>query len=147
MTGKKDHVKVMSRFKYNSEQNKQFKTYLESATIPYLADSAVPASLYVVLALVAGVHKAVLALVVQLYQHTHCAPFASSQGAELPVLVPGQSQKGITAIHQVTGQQRVGVHDGWQGVNDWPGMEVDDKKHLVVERSGTMLVSCKDSVL
>lgn len=70
-----------------------------SATISYLADSAVPAGLHVVLALIASVHKAVLALVMQLHQHAHCAPFASSQRAELPVLVPGQSQKGITAIH------------------------------------------------
>lgn len=86
-----------------------------------------------VFALIASVHKSVLALVVQLYQHAHCAPFTSSQRAELPVLVPGQSQKGITAIHQVTCQHRVGVHDGWQGVYDWPGMKVDNKKYLVTE--------------
>lgn len=87
-----------------------------------------------VLALIAGVHKAVLSLVVQFYQHTHRAPLAPSQRAELPVLVSSQSQKGITAIHQVTGQQRVGVHDGWEGLNNWPSMKVNNEKHLVVER-------------
>lgn len=96
----------------------------------YLANSAVPASFHVMLALIASVNKAVLALVVQLHQHAHCAPLASPQRAELPVLVPGQRQKGITAIHEVTSEQRVGVHNGRQGVDDWPSMEVDDKKHL-----------------
>lgn len=86
------------------------------------------------LALITGVHKAVLALVVQLYQHAHRAPFAPSQRTELPVLVPGQSQKGITAIHEVTAQQRVGVYDGRQGVDDWPGVKMDDKKHLLQKK-------------
>lgn len=89
-----------------------------------------PSSLHVMLALIARVHKAVLALVVQFHQHAHCAPFASSQRAELPVLVPGQSQKGIPAIHEITRQQRVRVHDGWKRVNDRPSMEVDNKKYL-----------------
>lgn len=89
-----------------------------------------PASLNMVLALIASVHKAVLALVVQFYQHAHCAPFASSQRAELPVLVSSQSQKGIPAIHEITCQQRVRVHDGWQSVNDRPSMKVNNKKYL-----------------
>lgn len=109
---------------------KKAKHFSHSATVSYLADGAVPARLHVVLALVARVHKAVLALVVQLHQHAHGAPFASSQRAELPVLVPGQCQKGVTAVHQVTRQQRVRVHDGWKGVDDWPSMEVDYKKYL-----------------
>lgn len=101
-----------------------------NALIPHLTNSAVPASLNMVLAFIASVHKAVLALVVQFYQHTHCAPFAPSKRAKLPVLVPGQSQKGITTIHQVTGQQRVRVNDGWQCVDNWPSMEMNYKKHL-----------------
>lgn len=52
-----------------------------------------------VFALIASVHKAVLALVVQLNQHTHSAPLAPSEGAKLPMFVPSQSQEGITAIH------------------------------------------------
>lgn len=40
----------------------------------HLADSAVEAGLHVVFAFIAGVDKAVLALVVQLHQHTHGAP-------------------------------------------------------------------------
>lgn len=45
----------------------------------YLANSAVPASLHVMFALIAGIHKAVLALIVKLHQHAHCAPLASSK--------------------------------------------------------------------
>lgn len=41
-----------------------------------------------VLALIAGVDKTVLTLVMQLYQHTHSAPLAAAQGTELPMLVP-----------------------------------------------------------
>lgn len=55
------------------------------------------------------------------------------------MLVPGQGQKRITSIHQVTSQQRVRVHDGWQGVNDWPSMEVDNKKYLVAGGEATLL--------
>lgn len=58
-----------------------------------------PARLHMVFALVAGVNKAVLSLIVQLHQHAHGAPLAPPEGAELPVLVPGQRQEGITAIH------------------------------------------------
>lgn len=75
------------------------KRYLESAAISYLTNCAVPASLNMVLALIAGVNEAVLALVVQLYQHAHGAPLAPSQRAELPVFVPGQRQKSVAAVH------------------------------------------------
>lgn len=113
-----------------------FKAFSASATISYLTDCAVPACLHMVLALIASVDKAVLALVVQLYQHAHGAPFTSPQRAELPVLVPSQSKQGITTIHQVTGQHRIWVHNGWQGINKGPGMEVDNKKHLVRIKKG-----------
>lgn len=82
------------------------------------------------LALVARVDEAVLALVVQLHQHAHGAPLTSPQRTELPVLVSGQRQKGITPIHEVTGQQRVRVHYGWEGVDDRPRVEVDNKEDL-----------------
>lgn len=56
------------------------------------------------------------------------------------MLVPGQSQKGIPAIHEITGQQRVGVHDGRQRVNDWPGMEVDNKKYLEAQEDNVLII-------
>lgn len=122
------------------EADIDLKRQILGVQITHLTDRAVPASLDVMLALVTGVHKAVLALVVQLYQHAHCAPFTPSQRAELPVLVPGQSQKGITAIHEVTAQHRVRVYDGWQGVDDRPGVKVDDKKHLVQKKKHNSLL-------
>lgn len=83
-----------------------------------------------VFALVAGVDEAVLALVVQLHQHTHGAPLGPPERAELQVLVPGQSQEGIAAIHQVTGHQGVLVRDGGQRVGSRASDEADDEKDL-----------------
>lgn len=82
--------------------------------------------------LIACVNKAVLALVVQFHQHTHGAPHGPPEGAELQVLIPGQSQKGITAIHQITGHQRVGVSDGGQGVGRGASNETDDEEDLEI---------------
>ena len=84
-------------------------------------------------ALVAGVDKAVLALVVQLHQHAHGAPLGAPQGAKLQVLVAGQRQEGIAAVHQVTGHQSVRVGDGRQRVGRGGSDETDDKENLVVD--------------
>lgn len=83
-----------------------------------------------VLALITGVNKTILSLVVQLDQHAHCAPLAPPQGAELPVFVPRQSQEGITTVHQVTGDQWVGVSNRRQSVGHGSRMKVDHKEHL-----------------
>lgn len=93
-----------------------------------------------VFTLIAGVDEAVLALVVQLHQHTHGAPLGPPERAELQVLVPGQSQEGITAVHQVTGHHGVRVSDGGQRVGSGASNEADDKEDLGirVER-----ISCK----
>lgn len=104
----------------------------------YLAHSAVPACLHVVLALVAGVDKAVLALGVQLHQHAERGPLGAAQGGELPVLVSGKGEEGIAPIHEVTAEQGVGVDDGGQGVDDRPGVQVDHKEDLQ-ERRGFSL--------
>lgn len=88
------------------------------------------AGLHVVFTLIAGVDEAVLALVVQLHQHTHGAPLGPPERAELQVLVPGQSQEGIAAIHQVAGHQRVLVSDGGQRVGSGAGDEADDEEDL-----------------
>ena len=98
--------------------------------LAYLTDGAVPARLHVVFTLVAGVDEAVLALVVQLHQHTHGAPLAPPQRAELPVLVPGQGEEGVTAVHQVAGQQGVWIHDRGEGVDRGSRVQMDHKEHL-----------------
>lgn len=46
---------------------------------PYLTNGAVEASLDMMFTFITGVDESVLALVVQLYQHAHGAPFGSSQ--------------------------------------------------------------------
>lgn len=94
------------------------------------------ACLHVVLALVTSIDKTILSLVVQFNEHAHGAPLAPPEGAELPVLVPCQSQEGITAIHQVTGEQWVGVHDGRQSVDHGPRMKVNHEEHLKQRRGG-----------
>ena len=95
-----------------------------------LAHGAVPACLHMVLAFIASVDKAILSLVVQLHQHAHGAPLTPPEGAKLPVFVPGESQEGITAIHQVTREHGVRVDDGRQGVGHGNRVEVDHKEHL-----------------
>lgn len=52
-----------------------------------LTNSAVESCLNMVLAFIAGVNEAILALIVQFYQHTHGAPFGPPQRAEFKVLV------------------------------------------------------------
>lgn len=83
-----------------------------------------------VLALVAGVDKAVLALGVQLHQHAHGGPLGSSEGGELQVFVPCEGEKGIPPIHQVAGDEGVGIHDGRQGVGGRASDETDHKEDL-----------------
>lgn len=83
-----------------------------------------------VFTLIAGVNKAVLALIVKLHQHTHGAPHRPPERAELQVLVPGQRQEGITAVHQITSHQGIGVSDGGQRVGSGPGNETDNEEHL-----------------
>lgn len=88
------------------------------------------AGLHVVFTLVAGVDKTVLALVVELHQHTHGAPLGPPEGAELKVLVPGQGQEGVAAVHQVAGHQRVRVGDGGQRVGGGARNEADHEENL-----------------
>lgn len=85
-------------------------------------------------ALVASVDKTVLSLVVELDQHAHGAPPASPERAEFPVLVPGQSQESVAAVHEVTGEHGVGVNNGRQGVDHGCRVEVDHKEHLQCTR-------------
>lgn len=83
-----------------------------------------------VLALVAGVDEAVLALVVQLYQHAHGAPLTAAQRAELPVFIPRQRQERVSSVHQVTREQRVRVDYGWQRVHHRPRVQVNHEENL-----------------
>lgn len=88
------------------------------------------ARLHVVFTLVAGVDEAVLALVVELHQHTHGAPLGPPKRAEFQVLVPGQSQEGIAAVHQVAGHQGVQVSDWGQRVGSGACDEAYHKENL-----------------
>lgn len=109
-----------------------FNIVAGDAQVVVLADGAVEPRLYVVLAFVAGVDEAVLALVVQLHQHTHGAPLGPPERAKLQVLVPRQSQEGVAAVHQVAGHQGVRVSDGGQRVGGGASDETDDKEDLFV---------------
>lgn len=106
---------------------------------PHLAHGAVEARLHVVLALVAGVDEAVLALVVQLHQHAHGAPLGPPQRAELQVLVSGQSQEGVSTVHQVAGHQGVEVRNGGQRVGGGAGDEANDKEDLGIVTGTSVL--------
>lgn len=103
---------------------------LPSMTCTYLTDSAVPACLHVVLALVAGIDKAVLALRVQLHKHAHGRPLSTSQWRELQVFVPCKGEECIPPIHQVTGDERVWINNRRQGVGSRAGNEADHKEDL-----------------
>lgn len=92
--------------------------------------------LHVVLAFIAGVHKTVLALVVELHQHAHGAPHGPPEGAELQMFVPGQRQEGISAIHEVTRHQGVRVHDRGQGVCHRACDQPYHKEHLERRNGG-----------
>ena len=92
-----------------------------------------------VFALVAGVDEAVGALVVQLHQHAHGAPLGPPEGAELQVLVPGQREEGVAAVHQVAGHEGVRVRDGGQRVGGGAGDEADHKEDLGVKSGEELL--------
>lgn len=83
-----------------------------------------------VLALIAGVDKAVLALIMQLHQHAHGAPLGPPQGAKLKVFVPGQGEESISAIHEIARHQGVRVYDWGQGVRHGASDQPDHKEHL-----------------
>lgn len=83
-----------------------------------------------VLALIAGVDKAVLALGVQLHQHAQRGPLGPPQRGEFPVLVPGEGEEGVAPIHEVAAEQGIGVNNRGQRIDDRPSMEVDHKEDL-----------------
>lgn len=64
------------------------------------------------LAVVAGVNELVLALIVQLIQHGQRGELRSPQRRELKVLVAGKGEEGIAAVHQIAGEQWIGILDG-----------------------------------
>lgn len=96
----------------------------------HLTDGTVVAGLHVVFTFIASVDKAVLALTVQLHQHTHGTPLGPPERAELQVFVPAQCQEGIAAIHEVAGHQRVLVGDGGQRIGGRTSNEADNEEDL-----------------
>lgn len=107
----------------------------------HLANSAVEARLHVVFTLVASVDETVLALVVELHQHTHGTPHGPPERTELQMLVPRQRQEGVAAVHQVAGHHGVGVGDGGQRVGSRPSDEPDDEEDLM-SRQNRIQMSC-----
>lgn len=55
------------------------------------------------------------------------------------MLVPGQGEEGVAAVHQVTVQQGVRVNDGGQHVGHLGRVQVDHKEHLEGERREILL--------
>lgn len=96
----------------------------------HLTHSAMPACLHMVLALVAGVDKSILTLCMQLHQHAHGRPLGSSEGREFQVLIPCKGEECISTIHQVTGDERVRINNGRQGVGSRTSDEADYKEDL-----------------
>lgn len=100
----------------------------------YLTHSAMPACLHVVLALIASVDKAILTLCMKLHQHAHGRPLGSSKRREFQVLIPCKGEKCISTIHQVTGDERVRINNGRQGVGSWTSDEADYKEDLPTDK-------------
>lgn len=96
----------------------------------HLTHRAVVTGFHVVFTFIAGVDKAVLALTVQLHQHTHGTPLGPPERTKLQVFIPAQRQEGIAAVHQVAGHQRVLVSDGWQRIGGGTSNEADNKEDL-----------------
>lgn len=108
----------------------------------HLTDGTVETGLHVVLALITSVDKAILALVMQLHQHAHGAPFRPPQRAELQVFIPSQCQESITAIHEVTCHQGIRVCNRGQGICHGACDQPDHKEHLGQERRENRLALC-----
>ena len=87
-------------------------------------------SLHTASTAVAGVDE-VGSLVVQLIEHGLRGGTCSAQGGELPVPLPGHGEEGIPAVHEVAGDERVGVHRAPNGgvTHSW-GLQEDHEEHL-----------------
>lgn len=66
---------IQMTFYTSSQFPPQMQKTLSKLNIPYLTYSAVEAGLNMVFAFITGIDESILALVVQLYQHTHGTPF------------------------------------------------------------------------
>ena len=64
-----------------------------------------------VLALVTRVHKAVFALVMEFTQHGHGGEFGPTQRRELVVFLSSQGEEVVATIHQLAGDETVGIDD------------------------------------
>ena len=64
---------------------------------------------------VAGVDEAVVALRVELVQESHGGVLGPAEGRKLPVLLSSQVQESITPVHEVTGNEGIGISGGRKG--------------------------------
>lgn len=93
---RRDQSTMATAFPYKAShclhQNRLHFEKIEVRSHPihtYLAHSAMPPRLHMMLALIARINKAVLPLGVELYQHAERGPLGSAQRGELPVLISG----------------------------------------------------------
>ena len=108
----------------------QTHTHTYTHTHTHITFSAVVASLHTATTAVAGVDE-VGSLVVQLIEHGLCGGLGPAQGGELPVPLSGHGQEGVTAVHEVTGDELVWVRCATDGrVAHCRGLEEDHEEYL-----------------
>lgn len=95
--------------------------------VTYLTHSTMISGLHMMLALVTGIDKPILTLVVKLTQHAEGRELGPTQGGELIMPLPGHGEEGITSVHQVTGDQWVWIVDLLVVCS----LELDDKEDLL----------------
>lgn len=101
------HKKVCTREERKMGGGKEEWTYLTLGTVI--------SCLNVSMTVVASVDEAVIALCVELIQERHSRELGSTKGRELPVFFSGQVKESITPVHEVTGNEGIGIGGGREG--------------------------------
>ena len=99
----------------------------ETSRWTHVTNAAVIPCFDIRLAVVASVNKPVPALVMELVEKTHGRKLGTSERRELVVLVARQSEKGVSSVHQITVDLRVGID--YRSV-DVVGLKSNDEKSL-----------------
>ena len=88
---------------------------------------------------VAGVDKPILSLVVKLDQHGHGGERGSSQRWKFVVLLAGERQERVSAIHDVTVHQSIGV----ARFRRLTAVQSNDEEYLCIEESLRLIFSLR----
>ena len=99
----------------------------ETSRSTYVTNAAVIPCFDIRLAVVARVNKPVPALVMEFVEKTHGRKLGTSERRELVVLVARESEKGVSSVHQITVDLRVGID--YRSV-DVVGLKSNDEKSL-----------------